>query len=550
MHLNLNINLANGWIKRVILSTIVVLAIIFSYVEIFMWGMVYFEGKTVTFAQSLQVVIESLTTSGYGGFAPWQSEFMNYFILWMNITGVLLVFIAFPVFILPSLRSAIKQSLPQKVSKTGHVIICSYSTHAEELITELKSRQQDYVIIKTDKTKAKELFDADEPVLYGDPESEDVLHNAGIENAKAVVANASTDTNISIIFSVRNIDKDIKLIAVLADEKMVEYHKMAGADETITPRQLIGRSLAMHVPAIDIQDRVAIDKTFDLMEIDIDEGSELSNQTVEDAHLLEKYRINIIGVWKNGAFESRIKRDMLLDSKTQLLVAGDRNDLEKLAEKAEASIRIFQQNKILIVGYGLSGQAVADFLKKKNVEISIVDIQDFEGVDVTGDIRDPEVFQKANIEDASAVVITIQDDTTAVFATLMARNMNKEVYIIVRANRKDNVKKMYDAGADYVQSLATVSGRMLASSIFEDETALAAEKQINLLQLPAGRLAGTTLQKSNVRVETGTTILAVIRDHEKITSLDPANFTFHDNDEVIAAGTDESIHRFEEKFLN
>jgi K+/H+ antiporter YhaU regulatory subunit KhtT len=91
---------------------------------------------------------------------------------------------------------------------------------------------------------------------------------------------------------------------------------------------------------------------------------------------------------------------------------------------------------------------------------------------------------------------------------------------------------------------------MLASSIFEDETSLAAEKQINLLQLPAGNLSGTTLAKSNVRAETGCTILAVIREGKKITSLHPDKFKFRDLDDVIVAGTDESIRKFEEMYID
>jgi len=91
---------------------------------------------------------------------------------------------------------------------------------------------------------------------------------------------------------------------------------------------------------------------------------------------------------------------------------------------------------------------------------------------------------------------------------------------------------------------------MLASCIFEDETSLAAEKQIDLVQLPAGNLAGQTLSQSDVRFETGCTILAVIRGKKRITSLDPDTFEFRENDEVIVAGTDESIHQFEKEYLN
>ncbi len=541
--------MSKNWRKKFLAAAVIVIAIILIYALIFMWSMATFENREVTFSQSMQVVVESLTTSGYGGFAPWETDFLNYFVLFMNFTGVALVFIAFPVFFLPLLKNAVGKNAPRSVSKTDHVIICAYSNHAETLVKELNSREQDYVILEPDEEKALELLSAGYEVMVGNPESEESLESAGLADAKAVVVHSEIDKNISIIFAIRNRNSSVKIIAILADDKMEIYYKLAGADMTISPRQLIGKSLGIQVPAVSINDSVEIDNTIELVEIDIEEGSELCNRTIGEANLLDHYHINIIGAWLNGEFKSPVSIELTLDSKTRLLVAGDRDELEKLTKKAESSARHFKRNRVLILGYGLSGRAASDLLKETTLDVQVVDIENKEGVHVVGDVRISKTLEEAEIEDTSAIIITVQDDTTAIFATMMARSMNSSTRIIVRANKMENVKKLYQAGADYVQSLATVSGRMLASCIFEDETSLAAEKQIDLVQLPAGSLAGQTLANSNVRSETGCTILAVVRDNEKITSMDPDKFTFRKNDEVIVAGTDESIHRFEKKYL-
>ncbi|MBD3629286.1 NAD-binding protein [Cyclobacterium sp.] len=540
----------NNLKKRILFAVLVVTGIIVIYAKIFVWSMEFFEYREITFPQGLQVVVESLTTSGYGGFSPWESDFMNFFVLIMNLTGVVFVFVAFPVFFLPFLKDAIEKSPPTKVSKKDHIIICSYSTHAEVLVKELTSRNQDYVIIEAAEKKAKELLLAGLKVLKGNPESEATLKAAGIKLAKAVVLNSTTDKNISIVFSIRNINKTVKTIAVLEDEEMETYHKLAGTDTTISPRQLIGKSLAAQVPAISINNSVEIDTGVELIEIDIQEGSELCNKSIEEANLLEKYHLNIIGAWQNGEFQSPVSTDLVLKAKIRLLVAGDRDELSRLNRKAEAKIRHFSQNKVLILGYGVSGKAAFSLLKTKSVAITVIDIREKEGVDIVGDIRKAETLRAAGIDDASALIITIQDDTMALFAALLARNMNSKVHIIVRANNMENVKKLYGAGADYVQSLATVSGRMLASNIFEDETSLAVEKQINLVQLPAGKLSGTTISKNNVRTEMGCTILAVIREGQKFSTIDPNTFSFEEEDYIIVAGTDESIRKFEKRFGN
>lgn len=212
-------------------------------------------------------------------------------------------------------------------------------------------------------------------------------------------------------------------------------------------------------------------------------------------------------------------------------------------------MRPFRRNKVLVLGYGISGKAAVDLLNSKSVEVTVIDIEEKKGVDVVGDIRLSDTLERGGISDVSAVIVTIQDDTTALFTTLLTRKMNGSARIIVRANEADDVKKLYQAGANYVQSLATVSGRMLTSCIFDDETSLAAEKQIDLVQLPAGRLAGATLAQNDVRSETGCTILPAIRDGKKITDIPPDSFTFQEGDEIIIVGADENIRQFEKQFL-
>jgi K+/H+ antiporter YhaU regulatory subunit KhtT len=99
-----------------------------------------------------------------------------------------------------------------------------------------------------------------------------------------------------------------------------------------------------------------------------------------------------------------------------------------------------------------------------------------------------------------------------------------------------------------VQSLATISGRMLASTVFEDEEVLAYDKQVNVVRLPAGDLVGSTVVDERVRTRTGCTVVAVVRAGETITDFDPEAFTFESGDEVVIAGTDEATTRFERRF--
>jgi Trk K+ transport system NAD-binding subunit len=159
------------------------------------------------------------------------------------------------------------------------------------------------------------------------------------------------------------------------------------------------------------------------------------------------------------------------------------------------------------------------------------------------------VYEEADVGAADAILIDIDDDTTVLLATLIARNANPDAHIVARANQEENEQKIYRAGADYVQSLATISGRMMAATVLEREEVLSFRTKIDVVRLEAGGLAGQTLAGADVRARTGCTVVASVRDGDVITSLNPDEFVFRDDDHLVIVGTNEGVHRFEERFL-
>jgi Trk K+ transport system NAD-binding subunit len=315
----------------------------------------------------------------------------------------------------------------------------------------------------------------------------------------------------------------------------------------------LGESLAQQVPTVVttvVDDGIELGNDLELVELSIETGSELCNRTVDEARLRERFGVDIVGVWVDGDFKSPIVPEIELNEDIRLLVAGEPKRITALREEATSSIQSLSVQRVLVAGYGEAGSTAADVLAETNTEVTVIDSEEKAGVDIVGDAREPAVFREAGIDDASAVIVTLNDDTTAIFTTLIASDLNPDVDVIVRANEPESKGKLYRAGAAYVQSLATVSGRMLASTIYEDESVLAVGRQIDVVELPVGRLAGRTLADADVRSETGATVLVVVRDGETIAEFDPDTFTFEPDDEVVLAGTDESVRRFETEFLS
>ena len=105
-----------------------------------------------------------------------------------------------------------------------------------------------------------------------------------------------------------------------------------------------------------------------------------------------------------------------------------------------------------------------------------------------------------------------------------------------------SIRPLTVAGADYVLSLATVSGRILASTILE-ETVMSPDTQVEVVRREAPGLVGQTLGEADVRTKTGCTVVGVERDEVVRTDIGP-DFRVQGGDELVVAGTDEGVNRF------
>jgi len=532
------------------LGLVVVTTLCFTLV--YNTGMAVWEGRPQPLYQSLEVVVQSFTTTGYGEDAPWGTPQMNALVITMQLTGIGLILTAVDVFAVPWLRDALSPTAPDSVTDLAeHVIICAHTPRTDAFITELDARGRPYVLVEADSDRAGNLHESGYRVVHGDPESTDDLRAAGVDSAIAIVADADDDTNASIALAARDTDSNARVITLVEDASLARYHRAAGADDVLSPRQLLGSSLAQQVPTTvttDVDSGVEVGDDFELVELTVAADSDLHGRTFGEARLRERFGVNVIGAWFDGDFQTPINAADELVARTRLLVSGESRQVEALQEATVSTVRRFGPQRIVLAGYGDSGQAVADALASSGTELCVLDVEEGEAVDVVGDARDPEALDAAGIGNASALVVAVGDDTTAIFATLIARELNPDLYIVVRANEEDDVQKLYRAGGDYVQSLATVSGRMLASTVFEDEEVLAYDKQVSVVRLPAGDLVGSTIVDEKVRSETGCTVVAVVRDGKTVVDFDPLTFTFEDGDEVVIAGTDEATTQFERQF--
>jgi Trk K+ transport system NAD-binding subunit len=431
-----------------------------------------------------------------------------------------------------------------------HVIVATYTPRVETLIGELDSRGVEWVIVEPDRGRATDLYEEGYDVIHTDPDSIDGLCAANYADARALVADVSDQVDASIVLTAKEIDESVRVVSVVEEPGRARYHELAGADAVLSPRPLLGESLARKVTAgvsTDLGSKVELGEDFDIVELPVHRGAEVAGRTLADSGLRERAGVNVIGAWFDGEFESPPAPDSVIEPGTVLLMTGRDDQLQRLADRTRSEVRRHASGETVVVGHGEVGKTITSVLDESDLPYTVVDEADGPGVDVVGDATDPEVLGAAGLQSARSVILAIPDDTAAEFATLVVRDESDRVEVVARAEESESVQKMYRAGADYVLALGTVTGRMVASAVLEEEDVISLDTQVEVVRTEAPGLVGQSLGDADVRARTGVTVVAVERNGEVVTDLGP-DFRTSEGDELVVAGPDEATNRFTEVF--
>ena len=154
--------------------------------------------------------------------------------------------------------------------------------------------------------------------------------------------------------------------------------------------------------------------------------------------------------------------------------------LEVLASQGRELFRNARWRKhmtshVVVIGYGTKGRAAVDTLVNNGLDresIVVVDpgseaLQEAHAdglAVVTGDATRRDVLRRAGVGEARQVIITTNRDDSNVLATLTARQLNPEVWIVAAVREQENVALMRQSGANSVITSSDAVGRLLGLS--------------------------------------------------------------------------------------
>lgn len=173
-----------------------------------------------------------------------------------------------------------------------------------------------------------------------------------------------------------------------------------------------------------------------------------------------------------------------------------------------------------------------------------------------GDATSEDVLKAAGIERARGIVCAVSSDPDNLYITLTARDLNKELRIIARANDEAAVDRLAKAGANKVVSPAltgsTKMAQMLLRPAVADFIELATMSERLELEIEQVEISnespfiGRPLKDTGIRSEHGVIVIGVRRADGAMIFNPSADTIIEERDALIALGSHGSLETLEQ----
>jgi len=216
----------------------------------------------------------------------------------------------------------------------------------------------------------------------------------------------------------------------------------------------------------------------------------------------------------------------------------------------------------ILAGFGRIGNRIALDLQRNDVPFIVIESNDdkTESLDRTGmmylvgDAEDEDVLMQAGIERAKGLILTLPEDRANVFATLVARELNPDLFILVRTDTNANRRKLIRSGADKVVAPYEIGADRMAQVLLRPSVDRFMERVLQagalnytmdeVVVMQHSPLAGKTLQEANFRQQFDAIVVAVMDGDTLNMSFNPGpDETIKADDTLIVMGSAEMISR-------
>ena len=520
----------------------ILITLIGAYVLVFQALMAY-EGQQHSWVTGFYWTLSTMSTLGYGDI-NFTSDLGRLFSILVLLSGIILLLVLLPftfieLFYEPWMKTRAANLVPRGVPADirGHVILTFYDPVASALIDKLQQYQYPYVVILPELAEVMRLQDEGIKTIYGELNNPSTYQQAGVERAAMVATTRPDIVNTSVVFTVRGITDHTPVIATAREAASFEILKLAGCTRVLDLSRLMAEALARRALG-GSQFTHEVGKIDDLVIAEVDASrTSLVGKPWQQAQL--ETSVNIVGFWVRGDFEVG-QQESTVDANDVLVMAGTREQIKEFDARYQSESASPESGPVVIIGGGRVGRATAATLKRRGIESRIVEQNAERILDpdqyVHGSAADKAVLQRAGIDQALTVILTLRDDEMNIYLAIFCRLLRPDIQIISRSSVERNVAALHRAGSDIVMSYASMGSNALFNLLQRSDLLMIAEG-LDVFKVPVpAELAGKTLTEANIRQRTRCSVIGIDSNNTTMTNPGPESILPLEG-EIVLIGT-------------
>ncbi|MFW6232430.1 MAG: potassium channel family protein, partial [Bacteroidota bacterium] len=334
------------------------------------------------------------------------------------------------------------------------------------------------------------------------------------------------------------------IVTTADSDNSIDILQLAGSDFIIEPRKMVASAFARRTLGGNALASI-IGEFENLIIAEAPAmGTPMVGKTLAQLGLRKKVGINVAGFWDKGNFLNPDPKYVINDS-TVLVLIGTQESIDLYNEL----FIIFETNPnpVILIGSGRVGKYVAKELEGRDIDYKIIEKDEQNNAipnkTIIGNAADLRVLKEAGIYNAPSVIISTSDDDMNVYLTLYCRKLRPDIQIISRANSDKNVSTLARAGANLIMSYPSLTANAVFNFMKQNKILMLSEGiDIFSVTMPE-KLVGRNLLDSQIRENTGCTVIALKRNGEVIANPNPANKFERDNT-LLLLGTEEAEAKF------
>jgi voltage-gated potassium channel len=225
----------------------------------------------------------------------------------------------------------------QRRKLRDHFIICAYGRMGTQIVAELEAEGAPFVVIENNPDPLARLRREGKPFVVGDAASEEVLREAGIEHARALISAVDSDERaVYIVLAARALNPGLYILSRAGQPESIRRLELAGANRIVSPYRMAGRqmaALAMRPALVEVMETLHHGgAAIGVEELVVPAGSSVAGHTLLASGLLESRCAQLLALRRaDGRLHVDPAPELVVEEGDLIVALGSAKQLETTA---------------------------------------------------------------------------------------------------------------------------------------------------------------------------------------------------------------------------